>query len=75
MFSDERRGDMWISQTVLTANQKALLRSAGVTVAAMDSVKITIMETFDPRGETLMRLVTGNTVVTFMGVRGQDQNV
>lgn len=66
---------MWISQTVLTANQKALLRSAGVTVAAMDSVKITIMETFDPRGETLMRLVTGNTVVTFMGVRGQDQNV
>ena len=75
MFSDERRGDMWISQTVLTANQKALLRSAGVTVSAMDSVKITIMETFDPRGETLMRLVTGNTVVTFMGVRGQDQNV
>jgi len=67
MLNEEQPCDMWMSHTVLSANQKAMLRSVGVTVAAMDSVKITIMETFDDRGEALMRLVTGNNVVTFMG--------
>lgn len=70
MFSEERKGDMWISHTVLTDNQKALLRESGVTVAAMDSVRITIMETFDSRGETLVRLVAGDALVTFMGRKG-----
>jgi hypothetical protein len=61
---------MWMSHTVLTDNQKELLRNSGVSVAAMDSVRITIMETFDSRGETLMRLIAGDTVVTFMGRKG-----
>ena len=70
MFSEERKGDMWISHTVLTDNQKELLRNSGVTVAAMDSVRITLMETFDSRGETLVRLVAGDALVTFMGRKG-----